>query len=973
MIMDKRDQGTVGPQLRLPKYARIGLVATVVAVILSAVLAVRINTRASNDAIFKLLALKPTPVDTPSPHMPPQTPATRVRIMLGEKQDLQVATGVDSFILVSPETATVENKNRFTLTITGTKVGETILLITYGQHRYTYVVEVVGKPSGYARQFTGETVRKPSATTGSFTTLYSQGFDGSPSILRQTLSYRRKLSNDRTLRVSGDMSKLFGSGDRDLALAQVREFAFNRLSVGVETPTKTIDLVDSEINISPLTLNNYTMRGFHMTRASKFATDRAVSAKGLEIFAGMARPLVSFFDNTSGKIAGAMVPFIDHKTFQVRAGLLAVSPEKNNRTVSGGAIFQLDATFSLKKEISADGELSYSRGDLSWRGRVDLTFLKYGASAEVTRFARSSPLISIGAQPGGRKSEAVSFYWRPDPRFSAAAGFTRTDVRRQTNSQLGDYGRSRLFFSANYSLKKSARINVRYTDQSIETAFPGSVSKFEINTRTFMVGNTYKFNQNWSNLIEARLIFSREARADAGLERGFSINEQLRYSWRGASATGFVNFTHKTPSLTSLIVRDPRLLPVVLQTAFALDPAGFLRTYRDRLQFLLGGIDLPQTRSFDAGVRFQKTFSLLTVMGETRYNAGEIYAANQRSVYTAASVGVRLDNANSMRVNAWRAFGGGQSGVTVSYTHQFGSSGDGFQFSKLLNFSRGTVRGRVFYDLNGNGLFDPAEPGVAGMKMDIDGNKSVITDKDGLYTLPASEGSHTIALRSDELGVRLLASTPTEQRIALDGRQRLDLNFGVSDFGAVSGRVFNDIGPYAQNAPGLAGVKITLRSADTGFGSFALERTTGPSGMYDFRGLRPGKYLIEIDPATVPANFRIPAITGSSVVVESLHSSVYDVPIAAQRAIAGTVFIDRNGDGRYTNGIDEPVEGVTVAVEDTTSVSGADGAYLLRDLPAGKARLLVRWPDGLESASTEVELEPGPAIQRSVDVPVPQR
>ncbi|MGE3468244.1 MAG: collagen binding domain-containing protein, partial [Pyrinomonadaceae bacterium] len=760
---------------------------------------------------------------------------------------------------------------------------------------------------------------------------------------------------------------------------QVRDFALNRMSVGLDTTNRSIDILDSQVNISPASLNNLTMRGFHMSAKPKAEPKDNLPAKGLEVFAGLARPSLAFFDTNGGKLAGIMAPVITKDSFQARAGVIAISADKYSREARGGIVFLADVAYAPTREILADAEMSYANGDLSWRGRLDLRYAKYRAYGEVTRFARTSPLNSIGAQYGGRKSEAFSFYWRPDRRFATSVGYNHTQVSRLRNSQLADYDRSLLFSNVSYEVSKDLRLTLRYTDQKIETAFPGSVSKFAIQTRTLSFGNSYKFNSNWSNTIEGRLNFNREANADASLEKGFSLNEQLRFGWGGGSVTGFLRYNHKSPSLTSLLVRNPGLLPPALQVAFALDPAEFLRLNRDRIAYLLGGIELPQTRSMDAGVRFQKSISRYTISAATRYNAGEVYAVNQKDLYTSASLGVRLDRANSMQISAWRSFGGGgRSGMTISYTHQFGSSGDGFQFSKLFSFTNAKVRGRVFYDLNANGISDPGEPGVAGMKIQIDGKRSAITDKNGRYELSAnSDGRQTVALTSAELGVRLIASTPTEQTVGANGRQKLDVNFGVRDHGSMSGRVINDLGhsggAQAENSPGLAGVKVTLRSADTGFGSFVLEQLTSADGAYLFPNLRPGKYLVEIDTATLPPNYNIPGITGSSLVVQALQTSYYDISITAQRAITGIVYIDQNGDGRYTDKVDDPVPGAFVSLHNSSATSGIDGAYILRNLPAGKANVIVRAPSGALTVSIVVELGAAPITRRSADLSIESR
>jgi len=55
----------------------------------------------------------------------------------------------------------------------------------------------------------------------------------------------------------------------------------------------------------------------------------------------------------------------------------------------------------------------------------------------------------------------------------------------------------------------------------------------------------------------------------------------------------------------------------------------------------------------------------------------------------------------------------------------------------LRSFAAETVKGRVFVDLNGNGIYDAGEPGVAGAKIS-DGEKIVLTNFEGQYTMEVS-------------------------------------------------------------------------------------------------------------------------------------------------------------------------------------------------------------------------------------------
>jgi hypothetical protein len=259
--------------------------------------------------------------------------------------------------------------------------------------------------------------------------------------------------------------------------------------------------------------------------------------------------------------------------------------------------------------------------------------------------------------------------------------------------------------------------------------------------------------------------------------------------------------------------------------------------------------------------------------------------------------------------------------------------------------------------LNGNGLDDANEPGVAGVTIQLDGNRTVKTDAAGRYEFSTDKGAHTIALLSTELGVRLRASAAA--------------SFGVSDFGFISGRVFNDAnqtGEMPPNPHGIKGVRIVLRSADMKSESILAEQTTDGSGTYRFANLRPGNYTLEIDPATLPPNFRFPAQTLHQIRVLPIRGFYLDIPVAAQRAVAGIVFIDEDGDGKFDPQKDKPVEGAQIAGGGSFAVSDRSGAYILRNLAAGQIKLLVRSPQGAESSPVLLELGVEPVTKRAVNL-----
>lgn len=469
------------------------------------------------------------------------------------------------------------------------------------------------------------------------------------------------------------------------------------------------------------------------------------------------------------------------------------------------------------------------------------------------------------------------------------------------------------------------------------------------------------------------------------MNNGISIREQLRFSGRLWSTTGFARYTHNTPSLESLVVRNPGLLPPILRPAFEADPVRFLRTNRNALPALLDGVELPLTKSLEMGVRLHAAFSRYRLTNELRYVSGEILAHKRRDLLASFGMEVRLDSANSVQLSGTHSFAfdaaRNQSTLAVSFTHRFGAgSGDGgFSFSKLLGLNRGRIQGRAFFDLNGNGQDDAGEPGVAGMKIQANGNRSVITDAQGRYHFASlNPGEYNLALLSEQLGMSLRASTPTEKHVSLSGRQTAIVSFGLTNFGNVSGRVYNDlflIGSEGDtlNAPGIKGVRLSLRSLDAAIHGFVQTETLDSGGTYVFSNLTPGSYQLEIDAMTLPADFRPPRQTSWKVKVEPSQGFHLDIPLVAQRAVSGTVFIDHDGDGQFDAQKDEVVRGARVMYGESQILTGSAGSYLLRNLPAGRIEVRARAPWGAESLSIAVDFGADPATRRGVNLLIPRQ
>lgn len=904
-------------------------------------------------------------------------PEPRIKLYPNGTTSMAFDETITSVTVMDPEIVAAEISGDHRVTLKGLAQGETIVIASGNGERRTFAVEVQGRPGKTAEQIAAEAAlrNKSSRSSGSFTLYFAPPFGGGAGLLREKYEYTQKLGGNRSLHIDGDMFKLFGGSGEGALLQNAISFGMDRISFGISAPSYALDILDSQLNISPLNFFGYTMRGLHLT------TTTNSSLRGLEVFGGIARPSPAFFEANEGYLGGALIPIARGSTWSVRGGAFVITPRRKIDGEVGGMVFQADGRYAPDKNTSVDGELAYASGGISWRTRLDLQRGPFFAFGEASRLDRHSPLIGLGAQSGGRLVNSFNIRWVPNNRFNSSISYNRTETEPIASAGHTALNSSILLVSAGYSITSSSNIGLQVAEQKLETNSSASSSSvppflFHLETRSAAINHNARFGSRWSNTFEARIISSREARTGARTEQGFSLRDELQHSWEHWSATGYFDYTHNTPSLTSLIIRDPSLLPPLLRRAFESDPVRFLLVNRDLLQSLLPGVVLPQTRSSNVGVRAQGAFSHYTLSSDVGYGEGEIFARCQRDLFASANLNVRLDAANSLQVSGSRSFTMKNtrsfSLLTLSYTHRFGaSSGGGFQFTQLLGLDRGHLEGNVFFDLNSNGDQDAGEAGVPGVNVRLVG-RTATTDGQGYFSFGAmSPGTYAVTFATDDLGVRLRATTVAEQYITISSRRTSSVNFGVTNYGFVAGRVFNDLlltgERDAKNASGIIGARVSLKSEAVSSDSAVMTYTVDASGMYQFNNLAPGSYRLEIDSETLPPDFRLPQQTSWTITVEALKGTYLDIPIAAQRAVSGIVFIDKDRDGKFDPGKDEPMKGARVAAGLAEVVTGENGFYILRNLPAGSVEIQLFLPSQIHGRLITIELGAEPTLKRAVN------
>ncbi len=261
----------------------------------------------------------------------------------------------------------------------------------------------------------------------------------------------------------------------------------------------------------------------------------------------------------------------------------------------------------------------------------------------------------------------------------------------------------------------------------------------------------------------------------------------------------------------------------------------------------------------------------------------------------------------------------------------------------------------VWWDIDGDGVQDPGEPGLPGVEVTItwfglDGVPGggddivlapLVTATDGSYLqtgLP--DGSYGVAVTDGTTG---LVNTFDEDGDldqqthvpGLTGATHDTADFGYIGLGQIGDTVYWDLdGNGAQDAgePGFPGVDVTLTwyGPDDTFGTgddVLLTTTTDADGGYVFDDLPPGTFRVEVDPADLPATLVLTddpdgGADGISTVALTAGGGNLDQDFGytGSGSIGDLVWYDIDGDG--ARGVDEP--GVA-GVEVTLTYLGVDG------------------------------------------------
>ena len=218
----------------------------------------------------------------------------------------------------------------------------------------------------------------------------------------------------------------------------------------------------------------------------------------------------------------------------------------------------------------------------------------------------------------------------------------------------------------------------------------------------------------------------------------------------------------------------------------------------------------------------------------------------------------------------------------------FGNSRSGNDFGYVTDSLIGDT---IWYDLDGDGVQDSGEPGIAGVTVTLKNGggstiDSAVSENSGRYSLTTGSqtGSFVVQVDTATLPAGLTqtgdpdAACPggacdaqTAVAVATSGALIDSADFGYQPSGTITGKIYDDHEPDGVNNNSdtpLAGVTVGLYAVD-GVTPFLdsdgspLTAATDGNGNYDFANLPGGDYVIVIDPGgtTLPSgstNFEDP-------------------------------------------------------------------------------------------------------------------
>jgi hypothetical protein len=715
---------------------------------------------------------------------------------------------------------------------------------------------------------------------------------------------------------------------------------FPVLSYEISRPGQRIVFLDDVVTISPLTFNVSLVRGFHI-QEGPWAFHMGASSVGV---------FGSYFIPTNPQwMAGVTRAFRLSTSSTISANLYDIvnTPGVLGST-TGGVIGSLLYTYQPQPKFIVQAEVGLSRSigfDLS---TVYDDTKQHGDASLVSKPATFASLAT-DAQQGqfGNADYSRTF----SDAFNANATVSKTDYSLPTfrENSLTAQG------NANYQLKGGFSTSAGVLYSGFDSIYP---TVFSVRTLAIPLSIAYNGKHFVAGLQDQPTSDFQGTHAN-----GYGANVGLNYSRFQISAL----YQHSVdiPTVSSLFSQVPGLQG-------ALEQAGITITNPSQLAALLNntallaslgftGLQLnvaPAQNNVGANVnwlfpgrsRGQLSFSYLSSDAQLAQGAFDFRLAtltylrrlNASTDMTASVTTLRSSQYSSATTSPQSPPSvSSQVSYGLTFSHRF-SSVPAFFFPTR----RGSIDGYVFRDDDSSGRFSTSTPGISGVEVTLDGERSTRTDAAGHYAFAGVPyGAHQVEAEIPSSGASYFTTdSPATAEIGSH------VDFGVNSLqGKIIGNIVNDAGQ------GISGVIVTT----TGLKQTA---TTGSDGRFVFEGVGPGHYTVAASPDSFPTGYDLSNLSTMPANVTTGVPMPLTLTVRALRSVSGTVTMFDPRRSKLA-----PAAGIEVSIPQLDIVSKTDGngVYALRNLPAGTYTIQVG--RGTSVQRREISLPSDPTTLTGID------
>jgi len=190
----------------------------------------------------------------------------------------------------------------------------------------------------------------------------------------------------------------------------------------------------------------------------------------------------------------------------------------------------------------------------------------------------------------------------------------------------------------------------------------------------------------------------------------------------------------------------------------------------------------------------------------------------------------------------------------------------------------GTVSGIIFKDRNQDGRFVAGDEGIPGVKLRV-GDKEVVTDKNGRYTIKVRAKGVEIVPVLDTVPGGLIFSTPQTLNVEIYQGRTTKADFGLISQTGIYGIVFvdkNGTGAPTSGDQFIGKVKVVLDGT--------IIQKSDSHGAFYFRKVSPGQHVISIDLNSLALNM-VPLIKlKNEINVPEGVNYVFNIPVQIKQA-----------------------------------------------------------------------------------------